>query len=81
MLNECQISSVLWGHPIAVAPIPIVLSKIPTPVLQRERRVGDHPIKTIDLSVLHMLRVTKGVALPDVGTDDAVQEHVHTGNR
>ncbi len=47
-------------------------------VVLREGRIGDHPVEAADFALLvEMLRLLDRVALANVGTADAVQEHVH----
>ena len=44
-----------------------------------KRRIGDHSVKTANLTrrFVSMLRVLQRATLPDVGTANAVQDHVH----
>lgn len=45
----------------------------------RKRRIGDHSVKPSDLTrrFVSMLRILQRATLPDVGTANAVQDHIH----
>ena len=49
-------------------------------VVQRERRIGDHPVEAHQLAALGVQRVGERVVVADVGVGDAVQQHVHLGD-
>ena len=50
-------------------------------VVQRERRVGDHPVEPHQLPAADVHRLGERVAVLDVGVRDAVQQHVHLADR
>ena len=45
-------------------------------VVLTERRIGDHPVKTLQFPAFPVQRVQQGVFKPDVGAPDAMQQHV-----
>ena len=50
-------------------------------VVLAERRVGDDPVEAFELAALDVLGAGEGVVVAKVGVVDAVQEHVHLGDR
>ena len=47
----------------------IVLGYLAAPVIQREGRIGDHPVEKAQLAAVDQLGIADGVALEDVGRD------------
>ena len=46
-----------------------------------KRRIGQHPVKPHQLAAFHVRRLGQRVVVAQIGGGDAVQQHVHLGNR
>ena len=61
----------------AEAPVTIVLGHVAAPLVEAERRIGDHPVVEQHLALVDQLRVPDGVALLDARVGQPVEQHVH----
>ena len=77
MLHEREVPLGLRGDAKPKPPIAVVLGDLAAPLVEAERRIGDHPVVEQQLPLMHQLGVPDGVALLDPGVRQPVEEHVH----
>ena len=59
------------------APEAVALGDIAAPLVEAERRVGDHPVVEQQLAFIDQLRIPDRVALLDARVGQPVEQHVH----
>ena len=77
VLDEREVALRLRRHAEPEARMAVVLGHVAAPLVEAERRVGDHPVVEQQLTLVHELRVPDRVALFDPGVGQAVEQHVH----
>jgi hypothetical protein len=77
VLHERQIPLALGRDPKPKPSIPVPLGDLASPLIERKRRIGDHPVVQDQLPALDQLGLADRVALLDPTARPLVQEHVH----
>ena len=81
VLEERVVRPSLRRHTVHIPAIGISSERIPVPLLDRVRRIGQHHIELPEFVVLQKRGLGKRIAPHDLEVIDAVQEEVHPGNR
>src|SRR5690606_8264099 len=81
VLNEREVTNVLWGQAEREAAEAVLLGHFLPPLVETEWWVGDHAIVENQLPFVHKPRVPNGVALFDPGIEDSMQQEVQLANR
>ena len=77
VLDERQVALRLRRHAEPEPPVAVVIDHVATPLVEAERRIGDHPVIQQQLSLIDQLRVPNRIALLDPGVGQPVEQHVH----
>ena len=80
MLEEHEVGLLAALGRVAVHE-PLVVRQRVSVVVLAEGRVGDHAVESRQFATAHMRRVGERVVVAQVGVSDAMQQHVHLGDR